>query len=117
MRLAENVLAETYAGYGIQQRVTEVLLQYVNALPQAPEVARILNLSERSLRRQLHASGTSFGALADQVRLKLACAYLSELPVRDVAELLGYHDASTFRRAFRRLVGVTPAQFIRSSSR
>jgi AraC-like DNA-binding protein len=111
LRLAENILGDITASEGIQQRVREVLSRGNSSLG-APEVARLLSLSERSLRRQLNAAGTSFSELADDIRLKLARTYLAEMPVRDVADLLGYHDPSTFRRAFRRWAGMTPSEFL-----
>jgi AraC-like DNA-binding protein len=117
LRLAENILGDISASEGIQQRVREVLSRSRNSSLGAPDVARRLLLSERSLRRQLNAAGTSFSELTDEIRLKLARSYLLEMPVRDVADLLGYHDPSTFRRAFRRWSGMTPSEFLQKASK
>jgi len=114
LRLAENALADIDAGGGIARSVRGVLFDLDGEAVQASTVARGLGLSERTLRRQLRAEGTSFGDQSAKARFDLARAYLRSLPVRDVAEMLGYHDASTFRRAFRRWSGATPAEFVAS---
>jgi len=114
-RLAENVLTSIASGEGLRERVAEVLSLARDQSLRAPEVAAALNVSERSLRRKLSLTGLSFTALLAELRTELARAYLLEMPVRDVAELLGYCDASTFRRAFRRWTGVTPDTYLREA--
>lgn len=114
LRLAENSLADIDAGGGIARSVQGALFDLDGNTTHAVTIARTLGLSERTLRRQLQAEGTSFGDQRAQARFDLARSYLRDLPVRDVAEMLGYHDASTFRRAFRRWSGSTPAEFVAS---
>ena len=114
LRLAENALADIDTGGGVARSVRGVLFELHGDAAHASAVARALGLSERTLRRRLRAEGTSFGDQSAKARFELARAYLRGLPVRDVAEMLGYHDASTFRRAFRRWSGSTPAEFVTS---
>ena len=78
------------------------------------EVAQALNSSERSLRRHLAARGTSFRALAVEVRLSTAMALLEAgVPVAQVAARVGYRDRSAFNHAFRRWSGVPPRRWQR----
>jgi AraC-like DNA-binding protein len=114
-RLAENVLA-SISKEGLDDRVVEVLSLARDQTLRAPDVAAALNMSERSLRRKLLQRGLSFTALLAALRAELARAYLLEMPVRDVAELLGYCDASTFRRAFRRWTGSTPDGYLKEAT-
>jgi len=114
LRLAENALTGIDTGSGTTRAVQGVLLDLSGEAAHAPFVARALGLSERTLRRRLRAEGTSFEDQCARARLDLARSYLRSLPVRDVADMLGYHDASTFRRAFRRWSGSTPAEFLAS---
>ena len=114
-RLAENVLASIVSEVGFQDRVVDVLSIARDQTLRAPDVAAALNVSERSLRRRLSKAGLTFTALSRELRVELARAYLLEMPVRDVAELLGYCDASTFRRAFRRWTGETPDSYLRGN--
>ncbi|MDQ4422217.1 helix-turn-helix domain-containing protein [Sphingobium sp. DEHP117] len=110
LRLAELTLDEVRTERSIVDRVRQILDGPGGLSLDASEAARILNVSERSLRRRLSSAGTSFAVLADDSRLKLALLYLQSLPVSEVASLLGYHDASTFRRAFRRWSGHSPSE-------
>ncbi|MBL6700166.1 MAG: AraC family transcriptional regulator ligand-binding domain-containing protein [Luminiphilus sp.] len=76
-------------------------------------VANELAYSERTLRRRLSAEGTSFRSICDEVRNILSTNYLSttQLTVAEIAELLNYTDPASFRRAFKRLNGLTPQEF------
>lgn len=112
-RLAENVLLNITSAEGLQGRVLEILKVSRPDAARAPLVAAALGVSERSLRRRLAQAGLSFADLLASLRADLARNYLRDMPVRDVAELLGYHDPSTFRRAFRRWTGQTPQDFRR----
>lgn len=114
-RLTDNLLANIKADERLNDRIAEMIAFARNKDIRAPDVARFLNLSERSLRRKLQQSGMNFTGLVSELRAELARSYLAEMPVRDVAELLGYHDPSTFRRAFRRWTGVSPRDYMGES--
>lgn len=69
----------------------------------AAVVARALNQSERTLRRQLHAHGTSYQTLLDQTRLELAQQYLaSGLSKAEVSARIGFGEPGSFYRALKR---------------
>ena len=57
--------------------------------------------------------GTSYRALLEGERQASACRYLSStgLTVAAIAGQLGYADARSFRTAFRRWMGTTPAAY------
>jgi AraC-like DNA-binding protein len=76
-------------------------------------VARRLNMSERSLKRRLRQEGTTFKAVRDGVRFETARALLSNhsLKIEAVAQCLGFADAASFTRAFRRWTGSSPARY------
>lgn len=90
--------------------VKQLLREHVQQQPRIAEVARWLNLSERSLRRRLAAAGRAFREIHDEVRTDHALALLrgSSMPVMAVAEATGFSDAREFRRAFKRWTGVSP---------
>jgi AraC-like DNA-binding protein len=77
------------------------------------EVARALGTSSRSLSRKLRKAGAPFAHILDELRQALAEHYLSkgELPISEIAWLLGYREVSSFTHAFRRWTGTTPRQF------
>jgi len=101
------------ASLPVSRRVRQMLLYDLceGGVTEA-EIAARLGRSERTLRRQLRAEGTVFSDLLAQCRVDLARHWLSEgtLAAPDIALRLGYSDPSAFRRAFRRLTGLTPAR-------
>jgi AraC-like DNA-binding protein len=75
--------------------------------------ARRLGISPRYLQRLFEASGTSFAAYVNELRLQRALALLTETPARrrrisDVALEAGFSDISYFNRLFRSRFGDTP---------
>ena len=78
--------------------------------PTLADGARSLGLSAATLRRRLDAEGVAWGALKDGVRRDLALQLLADgaLSVADIAARLGFEDASTFYRAFRKWTGSAP---------
>jgi AraC-like DNA-binding protein len=81
--------------------------------PRMEEIARDMRISTRTLQRRLQESGLSFQQVLEEARHQLARHYLSHamLEVNETAYLLGYHDLSSFVRAFRAWEGVPPAHW------
>jgi AraC-like DNA-binding protein len=95
-------------------RVRAALAQRVGPdLPTMASVARAVGLSERTLQRRLGERGTSFERLYQDVRRQRTLELLSQpsLSIQSVALEMGYHDASSFHRAFRAWTGLTPAVY------
>jgi len=76
------------------------------------EISRRLGVSPRTLERRLAAEGMTFSRVLDELRFDLAKHYLRErdLPISEVAWLLGYRETSAFNHAFKRWTGKTPTQ-------
>ena len=74
-------------------------------------VARALGVSARTLSRNLAAEGSTFTDIMDQLRRTLALQYLEELnlPLAQIASLLGYEEPTSFTHAFRRWAGRPPS--------
>jgi AraC-like DNA-binding protein len=83
------------------------------------EVARELGLSRRTLSRALATEGATFSRILDELRATLAKHYLKdrEVPVTEIAWLLGYRETGSFTHAFRRWTGTSPSRFRASSPR
>lgn len=75
--------------------------------------ARSLGMGVRTLQRRLAEQGIEFSQLVEDVRRSLAEAYVAqgEYSLTDIALLLGYAEASSFSRAFRRWTQLTPQQY------
>ncbi len=79
----------------------------------ADQVAALFSMHSRTLSRRLDAFGIGYRELLDEGRFEIARQMLagSAMEVLQIAELLGYADASAFTRAFRRWAGTTPARW------
>jgi AraC-like DNA-binding protein len=77
------------------------------------EIAHRLGMSRRTLGRALSAEDVTFSTVLEELRQALAKRYLreKELPVSEVAWLLGYREVSSFTHAFERWTGATPRDF------
>lgn len=82
------------------------------------EVARCFGMNRRTLARRLNAGGTTYRALLDDARFELARQLLqySRASMLDIATRLGFADAVTFTRAFRRWSATTPARWRREQA-
>jgi AraC-like DNA-binding protein len=78
----------------------------------AVEIARRIGMSHRSLARKLSSEGLTFSEIANELKVNLAKHYLwdSDLPISEVAWLLGYCEVSAFTHACKRWTGMTPRQ-------
>lgn len=73
------------------------------------EVAKRLGVGERTLGRLLAAEGSTFRGTLESLRAGLAKRYLQEqLPISEIAWLLGYEEVTAFSHACKRWTGKTP---------
>lgn len=82
-------------------------------VPTLDQVAARLRCSPRTVIRRLRATGTTYQAEAEHMLKSHATALLADRGnrVQDVAARLGYADAASFRKAFRRWFGTAPADW------
>lgn len=92
------------------RRLCRAAIDRGDAAPTLAALATALGLSTATLRRRLDAEGSPWGTLKDAVRRDLALQLLAETatPVAEIAARLGFEDASTFYRAFRKWTGCAP---------
>ena len=98
----------------IQERVRTVLrTTLVTGHHSADQIAELFSMSRRTLNRHLNALGTTYQELVDETRFEIAQQLLedSAMEVIEIADLLGYSNASAFTRAFRRWSSTTPARW------
>jgi len=95
------------------QRVRQVLLSQPLGAHNADDLATRLNLSARTLHRQLKQEGASLQALKDDVRRDRAMELLQRTarPIKQVAEAAGFLNEKSFIRAFKGWTGVAPGEW------
>lgn len=99
--------------YDVSIQVQTHLLNAKGAMPSLADIADRLHLSPRTLRRRLDLLGTSYNALTNDVRKKIAIRFLMDtaLTTEQIAEQLNYSDAANFRHAFKRWTGRSPREY------
>ncbi|MBN8508698.1 MAG: AraC family transcriptional regulator [Burkholderiales bacterium] len=95
--------------------VTMLLTEAQGELLTLDDIGRQLNVSARTVDRNLKKEGRQFRDIAQRVLMARARELLDQpgITVAQVAERLGFSDAANFSRAFRRSNGVSPAQWQR----
>jgi AraC-like DNA-binding protein len=116
-QLCVRVCDETLAGLG-KKKTGPLKVRVENAiaglLPHGEmnfeAVATELGMSLRTLSRKLASEGHSFSRILDDLRLALARRYLAEsdMPISEIAWLLGYSEVANFTHAFHRWTGTNP---------
>lgn len=81
--------------------------------PRREDIARLLCLGDRTLRRRLEEEGTSFQKILDDTRRELAQQYFAQqrYSVGEIAYMLGFAEQGTLFRACRRWFNVSPKQY------
>ena len=99
----------------LAQRVRELLRTRPAEAGNAEAIAALLNVSSRTLHRQLHEEGRSLQALKDEVRHELAVDRLrrTSQPIKQIALTVGFRNEKSFARAFRQWTGQAPEAFRR----
>ncbi|WP_228821236.1 AraC family transcriptional regulator [Nocardia farcinica] len=101
--------------HGIAGTVREVLLRRMGERVGQEEMATLLHMSLRTLRRRLAEEGTSYRGLCSQTYGELAEELLAGgLTVEDVAYRMGYAGAPSFSTAFKQWRGISPGHFARA---
>ncbi|MBO9647780.1 MAG: AraC family transcriptional regulator [Variovorax sp.] len=111
--------ALTDRGESAQESCRQVILALLpGGTCTAQEVARFLHIDRRTLHRRLDAEGLTFSRLLDQVRSDLAKRHLreSDLPLSEVAELLGFARPSSFSHWFHSLFGCSASQWSKQAA-
>lgn len=120
--MLQNALPLTVLQYRrdrlLVQQVRQALANHPADTHSAEGLAALLNISPRTLHRQLREEGASLQALKDSVRRDRATELLlrTQHPIKRVAEAAGFQNEKSFIRAFKGWTGNSPAEFRRQSS-
>jgi len=116
-RMLERALLLTVRPYRrdrrLVERVRQVLAEHPALGRNAEDLATWLNLSPRTLHRQLREEGASLQQLKDSVREQQARAWLlrTKKPLKQIASEVGFSNEKSFIRAFKGWTGTTPEEY------
>ncbi|MCR9059090.1 MAG: AraC family transcriptional regulator [Rhodobacteraceae bacterium] len=84
-----------------------------------PHISAKLGMSQRAVQRLLEKEGTSFRKLSEEIRRSAAERYLrgTDLPMKEIAYLIGFSELSTFSRAVKSWFGMSPRKFREGSAK
>ncbi|WP_165436260.1 AraC family transcriptional regulator [Amycolatopsis suaedae] len=112
--LAMAMVRRLPSSTGLVSRVRALTLGLdVDGQADKTTIAAALAMSTRTLQRRLADEGTTLVRVMTEVRRDRASELLAagSHTVAEVARQVGFQDPSSFRRAFKRWTGRTPAQF------
>lgn len=105
---AEQQLANLGGDLSITRKVEVLIHRDLQGVTLAG-IAESLSVEPRTLQRELKKEGMSFKHLLNEVRKERALTYLNNLdmPLSEIAFLLGFSEISAFYRAIKRWCGIT----------
>jgi AraC-like DNA-binding protein len=109
-----NLLVKYRDAASVSERIRRLLHRRLDAGDLSLEAAAAaLAIAPQTLRRRLRDEGHGFQALKDALRRDAAIDLLArpELTLPEIAGRLGYSEASTFHRAFKKWTGVAPGEY------
>lgn len=82
-------------------------------LPSSDQLAKLLQMSEQTLRRKLSAEGISYQQIKDNLRQDIANKLLrnAALNISDISRMLNFSEPRAFTRAYKQWSGVTPKEY------
>lgn len=88
-------------------------LNLATGVPERSAAAEQFALSDRVFARRLQSQGLSYTEVVDAVRKEAACTAVADTgdTFVDIAQRLGFSEASAFNRAFKRWTGNSPGEW------
>lgn len=109
-----NLLIKYRDAGSVSERIRRLLHRRLDAHSLSLEaVGEAMALAPQTLRRRLREEGHGFQALKDALRRDTAIALLArpDVTLPEIAQRLGFSEASTFHRAFKKWTGVAPGEY------
>jgi AraC-like DNA-binding protein len=107
------VMTEKPGESELVRRIRSACLNHAKPFPAAAEIAGDLGLSLRTLHRRLADEGLSYQSIVDSMRQSVATELLenTRMGLDQIAARVGFADATSFRKAFKKWTGRSPSDF------
>jgi AraC-like DNA-binding protein len=112
-QVCDVVLTESPGDSELVRRIRAACLNSPNRFPAAVRIASELGLSLRTFHRRLAQEGLSYQSIVDGMRRSLATELLenTHMGIDMIAERIGFADATSFRKAFKKWTSRSPSDF------
>ncbi len=112
-RHCESALRKRQQTLSTTTLVKQKLAQHCPTFPTIDAMAEQLHTSRSCLYRRLQEENTSYQILINELKRDTSITLLGEtmMTITDIADKLGFSDASSFRRAFKNWTGMQPSSF------
>jgi AraC-like DNA-binding protein len=112
-RQCRELVSELDENDTLVNKIKRICLKMPGKFPTMQELAIVLNISARTLRRRLIEENVTYQAILNEVKNDLAMQYLSntKLSPKEIGYLVGYSNVSNFRRAFKVWTGKKLSDF------
>lgn len=113
-----EILSRVGQDSSLHSQVRRVLLkQGLEQLPTLEQIAELLHITARTLRRKLKDEGVSYQQIKDRLRCDTAIRLLTEesLSIADISNLIGFTEQAAFCRAFKNWTGVAPSIYLQNT--
>lgn len=110
----ESLGSHRSGGEGLVDRVkTAIRVSLPRGYPSLDHIAHELRVTVSSIQRDLTDQGLTYKDTVELTRQTMARTYLDQrqLPLTEIALLLGYSELSAFTRAFTRWTGISPSAY------
>lgn len=118
-RHADEMLGKLQADTSIRGQIeAQILPKMHEGSISMDKVAHDIAMSRQTLYRRLKNEGITFAEIHDDLRQRMAFQYLEgqKVTVNETAYLLGFSEASSFVRAFKRWTGLSPTAYLNQAA-
>jgi len=99
--------------------IRNLLIASLGQFPRLPVIARQMAMSSRTLRRRLQERNITYQNILDEIRIELTKEYITttNLSIDQIASRIGFSEATTLRRAFKKWTGKNIKEFKKNKKR
>lgn len=93
--------------------IRRLIFASINDPPHVDDIAKKLQMSSRTLYRKLKMNHMTYQDILDEIRTEISKDYLlkTNLSIDQISDLVGFSETTTFRRTFKKWMGVSPSDY------